>query len=195
MTTVASDASDVGSRLVTAAAEAFAERGYAATSTRDIAARAGLSPAGMYVHFRSKEELLFRISELGHRGALATLAEVTAVDPGERLRRMVLAFAVWHARNASTARVVNYELAALSQPHHALILGVRREITRRFRQEIVDGVRAGVFDPVDVPAATTALLSMCIDVARWYQPRRNRSPEMIGTQYAELALRMLGSTG
>lgn len=40
-----------------AAADAFAAKGFHATTTRDIAGRAGLSPAGVYVHFASKEDL------------------------------------------------------------------------------------------------------------------------------------------
>ena len=38
-------------RLMRAAAQAFAEKGFHATTTRDIASGAGLSPAGVYVHF------------------------------------------------------------------------------------------------------------------------------------------------
>jgi hypothetical protein len=35
------------------------------------------------------------------------------------------------------------------------------------------------------------VLSLCIDVARWYQPGGKRSPEQIGDLYADLVLRML----
>ena len=48
-------------RLLVAAVQAFAERGYHATTTRDISTRVGLSPAGVYVYYKSKEELLHRI--------------------------------------------------------------------------------------------------------------------------------------
>ena len=49
-------------RVLLAAATAFAERGFHATTTRDIAAHAGLSPAGLYVYFRSKEDVLHQIA-------------------------------------------------------------------------------------------------------------------------------------
>ncbi|WP_342215837.1 TetR family transcriptional regulator [Nocardia cyriacigeorgica] len=42
-------------RLLEAAAAAFADKGFNATTTRDIAAAAGMSPAAVYVHHRSKE--------------------------------------------------------------------------------------------------------------------------------------------
>ncbi|WP_084529215.1 helix-turn-helix domain-containing protein [Nocardia crassostreae] len=54
---------DGRNRILHAAVSAFAEYGFHATTTRDIAARAGLSPAGLYVHFNSKEEVLHRISQ------------------------------------------------------------------------------------------------------------------------------------
>ncbi|MDN5853142.1 MAG: TetR/AcrR family transcriptional regulator, partial [Actinomycetia bacterium] len=57
-------------RLIDAAVEAFAERGFHATTTRDIAARAGMSPAALYVHHASKEDVLYEVSRLGHAGAL-----------------------------------------------------------------------------------------------------------------------------
>lgn len=65
-------------RLLVAAVEAFAERGYHATTTRDIAGRAGMSPAALYIHYKTKEELLHRISRIGHDKALEILE--TAAD-------------------------------------------------------------------------------------------------------------------
>src|SRR5882757_10186823 len=60
-------------RLLVAAVEAFAERGYHATTTRDIAGRAGMSPAALYIHYKTKEELHHRISRIGHEKALEIL--------------------------------------------------------------------------------------------------------------------------
>src|SRR5450631_2883623 len=48
-------------RLLLAAVDSFWKNGFHASSTRDIAKRAKLSPAAVYVHFKSKEELLFTI--------------------------------------------------------------------------------------------------------------------------------------
>lgn len=54
-------------RILSAAGTAFADRGFHATTTRDIAAAAGLSPAAVYVHHESKEQLLYLISLEGHQ--------------------------------------------------------------------------------------------------------------------------------
>src|SRR5262245_1457034 len=88
-------------RLVAAAGAAFAERGYRATTTRDIASRAGMSPAALYVHYPSKEQLLYEISRGGHLGALDVLKEVGDGTPATRLSEMVAAFTTWHAEHHS----------------------------------------------------------------------------------------------
>ena len=64
---------DAARRLLLAAVEAFAERGYHTTTTRDIAGRAGMSPAALYIHYKTKEELLHRISRIGHQKAVEIL--------------------------------------------------------------------------------------------------------------------------
>src|SRR3954463_16835496 len=78
---------DAARRLLIAAVEAFAERGYHATTTRDIAGRAGMSPAALYIHYKTKEELLHRISRIGHEKALDILRTAARREGGatERL--------------------------------------------------------------------------------------------------------------
>ncbi|MBB1254238.1 TetR/AcrR family transcriptional regulator [Streptomyces alkaliterrae] len=182
-------------RLLLAAVDAFAERGFHATTTRDIAGRAGMSPAALYIHFRTKEELLYQISRVGHERSVRILTEASEVseDPAERLASAVRTFVRWHAERHTTARVVQYELNALSPEHHEQIVELRRRTGAVMRGILEDGVAAGRFAVPDVPGTALALLSLCIDVARWFNPDGPRSPEQIGELYADLALRMVGA--
>lgn len=136
---------DAARRLLVAAVEAFAERGYHATTTRDIAGRAGMSPAALYIHYKTKEELLHRISRIGHDKALEILT--TAADgPGsaaDRLDAAVRSFVRWHAAHHTTARVVQYELDALAPEHRTEIVALRRQSDAAVRRIIADGVAAG----------------------------------------------------
>jgi AcrR family transcriptional regulator len=182
---------DAARRMLIAAAQAFADRGYHATTTRDIAARAGMSPAAVYIHYRSKEDLLFQISRVGHERSLKVLTAVQDADPVVRMARSVSSFARWHAEFRTTARVVQYELGSLSPEHYAVVAELRRKIEAQMRGVVEDGVRLGVFEAPDPRGAALAVLSLCIDVARWYRPDGKRSPEEIGGLYADLALRML----
>ncbi|TLS43473.1 TetR/AcrR family transcriptional regulator [Streptomyces montanus] len=188
---------DAARRLLVAAVEAFAERGYHATTTRDIAGRAGMSPAALYIHYKTKEELLHRISRIGHDKALAILNAAADGEGGaaERLSVAVRSFVRWHAAQHTTARVVQYELEALGPEARAEILGLRRQTDAVVRGIIQDGVAAGEFDVPDVPGTTLAVLSLCVDVARWFNVNGPRTPDEVGALYADLVLRMVGARG
>ena len=182
-------------RLVSAAISAFAAKGFHGTTTRDIASSAGLSPAGMYVHYASKEELLFAITEEGHRGVLARLraASARAGEPAGRLVSMVRAFALCHAERHTRARIVNYELAALTPGHYAVINDIRRQITGELEAVVEAGQRDGSFDVADVRLTAGSLLSLGIDVSRWYRDAGRVSPRQVADHHAQLALRMVGA--
>lgn len=178
-------------RLLTGAIDAFAERGFQATTTRDIASRAGMSPAALYVHYPSKERLLFEISRYGHQAALDVLRDADSDDsPAERLRSMVEAFTAWHAEHHTIARVVQYELAALTPEHLTEVATIRRAISAQIEQVLSDGVADGSLAVDDLPGTTLAVLSLAIDVARWYTPHRG-DPAALGKLYADLAQRMV----
>lgn len=187
--------SDAARRLIASAVASFADRGYHATTTRHISEGAGLSSAAMYVHFPTKEQVLFETARVGHEGVLATIRGAVAehTDPRDRMRALVCAFTLWHARYHTMCRVAQYELAALSPEHHAIIAEIRRQTEHFVREEIRHGVDAGAFVVPDVATAALAVLSMGIDVARWYQPGRSVDAAKLADRYAELASAMLGA--
>jgi AcrR family transcriptional regulator len=187
---------DTRSRLVEAAVESFATKGFHGTTTRDIASGAGMSPAALYVHHRSKEELLFQISREGHDRTLALVREAVASssDPRDQLLAVVRDFVVHHAEGHTRARIVNYELAALSPEHLAEIAATRRQIEQEMRDLVERGVEAGAFATGDPHMTSLALLSLGIDVARWYRDEGAWTPEQIADHYCELALRIVGAS-
>jgi len=181
-------------RILLAAATAFAERGFHATTTRDIAAQAGLSPAALYIHFRSKEEVLHQIAT----SALDFTIEVAATEasrpgpPPDRLAGLVEVLTVWHTYNSQVAHVVLYQTSALSPGHLAEITAKQREVGRIVRQVIADGITSGDFDVSDPGATAIAILSLCLDVARWYHPGYRLTPQQLGSFNAVAALRIAG---
>lgn len=181
-------------RLLEAAVEAFAEKGFTATTTRDIAARAGMSPAAVYVHHDSKESLLHTVSLDGHRSALRVVEAATrdAGSPAaQQLARLVHDFSTWHATNSRVGRIVQYEFDALTPEHRAEIAALRRAIEARVRDVLDAGVRAGEFEVADVPGTARAILSLSIDLVRWFDPHGAQTPDEVGDLHARLALRMV----
>ncbi|MEV7186791.1 TetR/AcrR family transcriptional regulator [Kitasatospora sp. NPDC093102] len=182
-------------RLLQAAVESFAERGFHATTTRDIATAAGMSPAALYIHYQSKAALLAEISQAGHAATLTLVRDAVAGPggPAERMRRLVEQFTVWHARARKVGRVVNYELHALPEDAYAVVAALRLDIEREVSALIEAGVAAGDFQVTEVRTAARAVTSLGIDVSRWYTANSTEAPEELGRRYGELVLRMLGA--
>jgi AcrR family transcriptional regulator len=182
-------------RLLISALDCFAVKGFAGASTREIAEGAGVSPAGLYVHYRSKSDLLFEISRIGHqRNWEDTEAALAAAQsPTKKLIVFVESFVIWHARFHTLARVCQYELKSLDGDQLAEV----RELRRRFQREleaILDaGTQQGEFRVEDPHGTARAVLSLGIDVARWFTGRGSLRPEDVARLYVHLALRMAGS--
>ncbi len=136
-------------RIVEAAVLAFAEQGYAATSTRDIAVRAGVSEAGIFRHFPSKKDLLVRIVRpLAGRIVVPTgldeLAAAIATKPDlEGIIRQTMTTRLAFARQfAPLVRIMvqevpfHSELQAELGPH---IARVRQMVDMLLTAKIADG--------------------------------------------------------
>jgi AcrR family transcriptional regulator len=80
-------AAETRDRLLLAAADVFAERGYDGTRVADIAAAAGVSNGALYSHFASKAELL--VAALRTHGR-RVLAEMFAADPSQSVTDLLL---------------------------------------------------------------------------------------------------------
>jgi len=180
-------------RFLDAAVDVFAEQGYGGATTREIAVRAGRSPAALYVHYPTKEDLLFAICLQGHELALQCLQSAydSGGDPVSRVREMVFRFSTWHMERVRRARVSQYELHSLSPEHRIAIIALRREFHRLMRRALQSGIRAGVFDVDDVHRTAHSLLALGIDLVRWFDPALEKDIAGIARHNAELAVRMV----
>lgn len=195
---------DVAQRLLSSAVLCFARNGFHATTTRDITSGVGLSPAALYVHFPSKEDVLFAVIRVGHERALEALvpaASSTSSDPAADsedaqavVAGLVHRFVAWHARHHTVARICQYELVGLEPEHFKQVQQLRQRFNAVFRSAVARGVDTGVFEVNDVNLAVRAIMSLGVDLARWYRLDGPDSPEALGEEYAVLALRMLGAT-
>jgi AcrR family transcriptional regulator len=190
-----SDFGEVARSLLTSAVRCFASSGFHATTTRDITSAVGLSPAALYVHFPSKEHVLFEISRAAHRSSLAALREEkSGGDATSQLRALVAQFVAWHARHHVAGRVSQYELSALTPQHYEEILELRRQSTAILRNAVSKGIEEKAFATVDAHRVVRAMLSLGVDLVRWYKLDGSDSPQQLGAFYADLALAMVTST-
>jgi AcrR family transcriptional regulator len=182
-------------RLLLAALESFAELGFHGTTTRDIARRAQMSPAALYVHYPSKGALLFEISRAAHNAMLqewrAAFAQ-EALSPAERLANLIRAQVRFHATHHTAARVANYELHSLSAAQADFIVALRTEMGRVMREAVRLGIDSGEFRVSDLSATCVAIISLGVDTSRWFDPQGRLTPDEIGDLYAEFGLRLVG---
>ena len=182
--------------MLLSALDAFAARGFHAATTREIGEGAGMSPAAVYVYYKSKHDLLFEISRVGHEASLAVVLAALAGssdDPAERVSAFTSVFAKWHADNHVLARVIQYELKNLPTPQLRKIVAIRDRFETLLHDELSAGVDRGAFRVTELRDTTRAVLSLCIDLARWYEPSPERTSEAIASLYERLVMGMLGA--
>ena len=177
-------------RMCRTAAQLFRNRGYDATSVSDIARALGMTKAGLYHHFESKEALLFEIMMYGlDRVRDEVIVPVRAVrDPEERLRQMI----VRHARIATRGQGA---VAHLGDEIRALPPAARKQIEQRMRVyfDLVRGTlaelqAAGRLRKVDLTVATFSLLGMILWLPRWFRQDGRLDQEMVANEIASFAL-------
>src|SRR6476619_5042337 len=102
-------------RMCRTAAQLFRDRGYDATSVTDVARALGMTKAGLYHHFESKEALLFEIVMYGlERVRDEVIIPVRAVkDPEGRLRQLITRHARIATRAQGAITELNDEIRAL----------------------------------------------------------------------------------
>ena len=179
-----------------AALTLFAERGYHATSMKDIAAALNLQAPSLYNHVSAKQEILrdVMLESMGDVTRLVRGAVASSNDVAVQLRRAAEAHVRWHVRNLREVRVGNHEIPALEQPHRDAVRAIRGEYSKIFIELIQRGVEEGVFATRSPMLAAYAILQMGIGVSMWYHPSGSLSEDDIVFQYGDIALGVVEGT-
>ena len=183
------------SRILDAALQAFAEKGYHGTTTRQLAERAGLSVPGVYHHYASKQDILVDlmmvvIDELIERSQRA-LASADA-NPLAQFDALVESLLRFHMFRQQGARVSTSELRSL-EPANREKYVARRDKQQRMLDRIVDaGVESGQFLTPYPADASRAIASLCVGVASWYRADGPFPVEVLLQRYLTIAEGIVG---
>lgn len=179
-------------RILEEAARLFTEKGYEATSVQDLAEALGLSKAALYHHFRSKEEVLYEISQQALEGLLLEGKKALAVsDPKEALLRFMEGHARFFEENRPFFVTMLQGLQSLSPEKQRPIIALRDQYEEMVRTVLQRGMEAGVFRQVDVALAGRAVLSLLNWMVRWFHPGGPLRAEEVARFYFDLILRGL----
>ena len=173
-----------------AAAQIFRDRGYDATSVSDVARALGMTKAGLYHYFDSKEALLFEIMTYGlERVRDEVVLPARGIrDPEERLRQIILR----HARIATDGRGA---VAHLGDEIRALPPAARKQIEEKMRfyvdllrNTMVEIRQARRLRDVDPTVAAFSVLGMILWLPRWFRQGGRLSQEQVAAEIAKLAM-------
>ena len=180
-------------QILDAAERLFSERGYHATTIREIARELQLEGGSLYSHISGKQELLYQIVLRGStqflRAAQATLAEGgPARDQLLRFMRRHLAIV---AESAPRAVVHFHEWRHLDAERQAEICMRRDEYEGMLRQIIYAGVAGGEFTAADERLIGLQVLSLLNWTYQWYAPGGTWSADDLAAQFFDLLMRGL----
>jgi AcrR family transcriptional regulator len=189
VTTTASEIS-TQQRIHLAALRLFSRQGYAGTGIRELADEAGLSPASLYNHIGSKEDLLVRIMREGNERLerTADAALVGIERPEVRLARLTQVHVFVHGSFRQECRVIDAEFSELGGPQRQVVLDQRDAYEALWASALAAGAESGVLSVPDARVTRLALLSMCTGVAHWFRPEGPNDVFDISLSHVDLVL-------
>lgn len=178
--------------IIEHATNVFYEKGYDAASMRDLSRASGMSLAGLYYYFESKERLLYLIQkhtfETVNRLLESKLELVN--DPEERIRVMIQNHLEYFLANRKAMTVLSHEDETLLNEFGSEIAGLKRQYYKMLVQLIEDlrGAQPKRFANVNSRIAALALFGMLNWIYTWHNPRVDADATDMARQMSQIFL-------
>jgi AcrR family transcriptional regulator len=179
-----------------AATRLFLEKGYSATSVRDIAAQAGINSATLYHYFPSKQDILIYVISTNWSEVISQLDLRMAKAEGswtDKLHAFVDFHTEWQCLHRDEVQVSAAELRSLENGAQATVNAGRNRYESILQDMLQQGNAAGEFRLKDIAVTSFALLQMLTGISRWYQPGGRLSPAEIGGLYWHMVRSIVGA--
>ena len=180
-------------RLLMKAASLIAEKGFAAMSMRDLQASLGVSLAGLYHYFSSKDDLLFQL-QFRTFSALYEQQQKIAAEPGtpdERFLRLLTGHLQFYSRHSAELKSCTFELESLKGKPYRVVEEIRRRYYRLMTTaiaEVAEGPGSAAVESREIRHATLFVFGMVNWIYTWYDRSRHGSPEAISREMWDLVL-------
>lgn len=180
--------------ILDAGARLYSERGFRATSIRQLADAAGISSSTMYHHFANKQEILYAILMDFMRSFVGEIVPVLMErtrSPQERISQAVRLH-LWISERDRLKLVIGAPLRfELTEDQRLSLTALQRLYRDAFRGAIEDGVAEGSFVAPSPQVSALAILDMLNGVREWIDPAGPISFEDLVGYYQDLVLRQL----
>lgn len=176
--------------ILSHATEVFCRKGYEGASMRDLSRASGMSLAGLYYYFESKERLLYLIQ----KDTFTTIVErlksrlQTATDPEERVRIFILNHLEYFLANQAAMKVLSHEDEALKNGFGAEVAAVKRQYYRTCVGLLDDLKRERALE-FSTRIAVLSLFGMMNWIYTWHNPRADADAAAMASQMGDIFLR------
>lgn len=168
----------------------FREKGYSATSMRDLAKIIGIEPASLYSHIKSKEEILqeicCRIAEEFFQAINEAVRRDAPAD--ERLRQAIRSHVKIIVDNRDASAVFFHEWRFLNEPALSEFKRLRTRYEDIFKNILKDGMAFGLFKTIDLNFLVYTIFSSMNHLHEWYKEGGSMGAGKIGDELAEVVL-------
>jgi AcrR family transcriptional regulator len=171
------------------ATDVFYERGYGGASMRELSRASGMSLAGLYYYFESKERLLYLIQKHTFTTIVERLRErlKEVSDPEQRIRVLIFNHLDYFLSNPKAMKVLSHEDDALRDDFGARIAALKREYYR-IGIDLLEQYRRARGLEFSSRIAVLSLFGMMNWIYTWYNPRVDGNAEAIARQMADTFL-------
>jgi AcrR family transcriptional regulator len=168
--------------IIAKAAKLFREKGFSATSMRDLAEHVGVEAASLYNHISSKAEILQEICFKTANNFMSHIEEVDAT-PNKTAIEKIQAILRFHIKqmldNYEEVYVSDREWKHLTDPYLSNMQTQRRAYRQRIALVIEDGIRKGEIKPIDAPTAVLIMLHAVSGIESWHRSKKKIAGEVL----------------
>ena len=178
------------------AIEVFYERGYEGASMRDLSRASGMSLAGLYYYFESKERLLYLLQKHTFSTIVTRLKErlKDANQPEQRIRVFILNHLEYFLSNQKAMKVLSHEDDALKNGFGAEIAAIKREYYH-ICLDLMDEFKAAKGLEFNSRIAVLSLFGMMNWIYTWYKPRVDADANELARDMGDIFLRGICTGG
>ena len=183
-------------KILEHAIEVFYERGYEGASIRDLSRASGMSLAGLYYYFESKERLLYLIQKHTFSTIVTRLKErlKDANQPEQRIRIFIGNHLEYFLSNQKAMKVLSHEDDALKNGFGAEIAAIKREYYH-ICLDLMDEFKAAKGLEFNSRIAVLSLFGMMNWIYTWYKPRVDADANELARDMGDIFLRGICTGG
>src|SRR5258707_4532467 len=172
------------------ATDVFCDKGYEGASMRDLSRASGMSLAGLYYYFESKERLLFLIQKHTFSTIVQRLkARLEGVDdPEQQIRIFILNHLEYFLANPASMKVLSHEADALKNGFASEVATIKREYYR-ICMGLLDELKNDRGLQFSTRIAVLSLFGMMNWIYTWHNPKVDADAEQIAREMGDIFLR------